>query len=193
MPLHHQQEAAAGHHPLASPTATVSLPYNGGKSKHEAPADMKSTVSSIESSGVRSKAKSFGLHVSHPAQVRRSKHIRILATVGRIGWVGKALIYASIGGLACQTAVHPHAPQPQGATMSPQVLTWSWNAIVEHPVYCTSFGKAVNHAFLFGKAVDRMIANSKILIAYCFLGPLKSCIYGSSSSSCPSIFNSNLK
>jgi hypothetical protein len=43
---------------------------------------------------------------------------RALAWVGRIGWVGKAVVYAMIGGLACQSAAIGH-----DATQEPNVGT----------------------------------------------------------------------
>jgi hypothetical protein len=37
---------------------------------------------------------------------------KALAWVGRIGWVGKAVVYAMIGGLACQSAAIGRDPTP---------------------------------------------------------------------------------
>lgn len=55
-----------------------------------------------------------------------TKYHRALAWAGRIGWVGKAVVYAMIGGLACQAAVsgdtpNPNLPQAEQISASPQV------------------------------------------------------------------------
>lgn len=55
-----------------------------------------------------------------------TKYHTALAWAGRIGWVGKAVVYAMIGGLACQFAVsgytpNPDLPQTAQVSASPQV------------------------------------------------------------------------
>jgi hypothetical protein len=56
-----------------------------------------------------------------PPQVRCGSGMAALAWVGRVGWCGKAVVYASIGGLACTTAVNPFDQSKQDASISPQV------------------------------------------------------------------------
>eukprot|EP00877_Chromochloris_zofingiensis_P010481 jgi/Chrzof1/5687/Cz16g11210.t1 len=48
--------------------------------------------------------KRFALRISHPKQVSQ-RHLKLLAWVGRAGWCGKAVVYASLGGLACKSAM----------------------------------------------------------------------------------------
>jgi hypothetical protein len=55
-----------------------------------------------------------------------TKYHHALAWAGRIGWVGKAVVYAMIGGLACQFAStgytpDPNLPQTEQISASPQV------------------------------------------------------------------------
>lgn len=79
-----------------------------------------------EASGVAHNVK---LHVNHPKQVTspRSKswYQHVLAWVGRIGWCGKAVVYAMIGGLACRSAAtgrtsNPNLSVENQVTASPQ-------------------------------------------------------------------------
>eukprot|EP00877_Chromochloris_zofingiensis_P010483 jgi/Chrzof1/5689/Cz16g11230.t1 len=63
--------------------------------------------------------KRFALRVSHPKQVGH-RHLKLLAWVGRAGWCGKAVVYASLGGLACKSAMQYEdsssiGTSPQGA------------------------------------------------------------------------------
>lgn len=76
----------------------------------------------------RSKAEEIKLHINRPRQVtgRGTKYSTALAWAGRIGWVGKAVVYAMIGGLAVQTSVSndtpdPNLPQTEQVSASPQV------------------------------------------------------------------------
>lgn len=55
-----------------------------------------------------------------------TKYHYALAWAGRIGWVGKAVVYAMIGGLACQFASSgytpdPNLPETEQISASPQV------------------------------------------------------------------------
>jgi hypothetical protein len=74
-------------------------------------------------------AHNLKLHVNHPQQVTsphtKSVYQHVLAWVGRIGWCGKAVVYAMIGGLACDSAAHGPTPTPNVSvqnqiTASPQ-------------------------------------------------------------------------
>lgn len=76
----------------------------------------------------KAKAEDFKLHMNRPRQVtgRGTKYSTALAWAGRIGWVGKAVVYAMIGGLAIQAAVSnstpdPSLPQTEQVAASPQV------------------------------------------------------------------------
>ena len=76
----------------------------------------------------KAKAAELGLRINRPRQVTAlpTKYHKALAWTGRIGWVGKAVVYAMIGGLACQSAVgndkpDPHLPQTEQVAASPQV------------------------------------------------------------------------
>ena len=51
-------------------------------------------------------------------QLSRRQHLLIVVT-GRTGWVAKAILYAVIGGVCCQSAVQGHASG--AAFASPQV------------------------------------------------------------------------
>lgn len=75
----------------------------------------------------KAKAHKVGQHINHPTQVNTRYHT-VLAWVGRIGWVGKAVVYSMIGGLACQSAVGNDRPDPtltqqEQVSASPQVST----------------------------------------------------------------------
>jgi hypothetical protein len=57
---------------------------------------------------------------------RATKYHTALAWAGRIGWCGKAVVYAMIGGLACKSAVggdrpDPSLPETEQIAASPQV------------------------------------------------------------------------
>jgi len=76
----------------------------------------------------RAKAAEVGLRINRPRQVtgRATKYHTALAWAGRVGWVGKAVVYAMIGGLACDSAVgnsrpDPNLPQTAQISASPQV------------------------------------------------------------------------
>lgn len=76
----------------------------------------------------KAEAADVGLRINRPRQVTglATKYHKALAWTGRIGWVGKAVVYAMIGGLACQSAVgndrpDPNLPQTEQISASPQV------------------------------------------------------------------------
>jgi hypothetical protein len=79
----------------------------------------------------RDEAHALKDRINHPSQVstaaeRSSAYTRALALAGRVGWCGKAVVYAAIGGLACRSAADgrtpsPHLPQTAQVSASPQV------------------------------------------------------------------------
>lgn len=61
-----------------------------------------------------------GLGFDSPDQVQ-SKHQAFVKWVGRLGWVGKGIVYAIIGGLCIHSAHDADSSEtPQGASVSPQ-------------------------------------------------------------------------
>ncbi len=61
------------------------------------------------------------IHFHSPDQLK-SKHQTFVKWVGRLGWVGKGIVYAIIGGLCCWSAANlEDSETPQGASASPQV------------------------------------------------------------------------
>lgn len=76
----------------------------------------------------KAKVAEAGLHINRPRQVTGlpTKYHKALAWAGRVGWVGKAVVYATIGGIACRSAVggdrpNPNLAQTEQVSASPQV------------------------------------------------------------------------
>lgn len=135
---------------VPSPTPTVTLPLSSVPSEVlEGPAERQAAHAPLGKSSMgsgttaastktgrfsqlieaeKSKAEEIKLHINRPRQVtgRGVKYSTALAWAGRIGWVGKAVVYAMIGGLAMQAAVsndtpNPSLPETEQVSASPQV------------------------------------------------------------------------
>lgn len=64
---------------------------------------------------------------SMSVQVVKKRHVVALKIMGRIGWGAKAVIYAMIGGLACQNAVGD-----RGLSASPEVKVLQCTQSLQH-------------------------------------------------------------
>ncbi|WIA33283.1 hypothetical protein OEZ86_006424 [Tetradesmus obliquus] len=94
-----------------------------------------SSISSVSSktgttgtSRFREKVGQAAVHVNHPQQVTHKTpdaRRRALAWLGRIGWLGKAVVYAMIGGLACQSAAVGQGPEPEASVGTKSQVTAS--------------------------------------------------------------------
>jgi hypothetical protein len=76
----------------------------------------------------KAKVAKAGRRIKRPRQVTGlpTKYHKALAWAGRVGWVGKAVVYAMIGGIACRSAVggdrpNPNLAQTEQVSASPQV------------------------------------------------------------------------
>jgi len=108
----------------ASPTAAV----EAAAAAAAAPAANRSKRPSANSPApatlFTSTLSSLRLRISHPRQTLPSRRRQALIWCGRLGWMGKGVLYGMIGGMACQSAVRPfdEGERPQHTTSSPEVL-----------------------------------------------------------------------
>eukprot|EP00882_Tetradesmus_deserticola_P000224 GHRQ01000251.1.p1 GENE.GHRQ01000251.1~~GHRQ01000251.1.p1 ORF type:complete len:491 (+),score=179.67 GHRQ01000251.1:108-1580(+) len=129
-------DAPAGDAPVVVPLSSVplgslpDLPADGSsrdtsKPRHSKKAKSKGgSTSSVTGTTSTSKVKAISAHVNHPQQVTSASSTfrrKALAWVGRIGWLGKAVVYAMIGGLACQAAMGQDPPKQEAVSTKDQV------------------------------------------------------------------------
>ncbi|KAF6251191.1 hypothetical protein COO60DRAFT_1562294 [Scenedesmus sp. NREL 46B-D3] len=110
-------------------------PRHSKKSRDSA-GSISSKSATTGTSKVRDGIESAAVHINHPQQVtRRSSTFRrkALAWVGRIGWLGKAVVYAMIGGLACRAGAGSEEALPRKQTWGPRTRSTRrrrWGAFV---------------------------------------------------------------
>ncbi|KAL3162116.1 hypothetical protein ABBQ32_009828 [Trebouxia sp. C0010 RCD-2024] len=116
---------------VGSADQQAAAPYSNGQG--EQPSDSKGGILNSEKA-LPEKGPRSGIHwgadrvrlaaekgksnFSHPLGVK-PKHRKVVRTFGQIGWVFKGLVYAIIGGVACQAAVQG-VSHVRGGDISPQ-------------------------------------------------------------------------